>query len=461
MFRLDKFGDSTAVITPQEEYSYGILSEIAKYIGRSLKEGHLIFLLARNNIESLLGYVSAIDNGNPVLPLNADTDEIIIQNLIDLYQPRYIWKPSLLIKNNERVLAVFETYVLVETEFVSNMPLPDRLALLLSTSGSTGSPKLVRLTLTNILENAKSIIRYLNITDKERPVTSLPMYYSFGLSVINSHLLAGATILLTDYSYMQKEFWDFAKENQFTSISGVPYTFEILKKIKFWKMDLPSLKTITQAGGRMSDSLLEYFIKNSEERGIRFFTMYGQTEASARMSYLSPEFGLSKLGSIGKAIPGGSFTICDINGEKLPDKSIGELVYEGPNVSLGYAQSRQDLYLGDENHGILKTGDLGYRDEDGFFYITGRTKRFIKLFGNRISLDYVEEILRPILNEVACTGNDEQLMVFTTDKEIDSNEIINFLSSKLKLLRTVFIVRVIDSIPRSETGKIQYSRLET
>ena len=459
MFNLSSYNNQTAIITSDRDVTYKSLNDYCLQFQKHLSSNRLVFLLVHNNLESLVGYIACLNNNNPVLPLNSDVDIELLNNLTEIYQPYYIWKPSNQVLFHEEIIFSFENYALVKTGFHYNI-LPDNLALLLSTSGSTGSPKLVRLSKFNISSNAHSIIKYLGITKNERPITSLPLYYSFGLSVINSHLLVGATILLTDYSYIQKEFWDFAKENNFTSFSGVPYTFEILKKIKFWSMNLPSLKTITQAGGKLNNDLLKYFIENSEKHGIRFFVMYGQTEATARMSYLSPEVALLKLGSIGKAIPGGNLKIIDEGNRLTSPLEIGELVYEGPNVGLGYAESLKDLYKEDDNHGILYTGDLGYMDSEGFIYITGRKKRFLKLFGNRISLDYVEQILKSYLKEAVCSGNDKKLVIFTTDKDYDLNEIIDALSSKFKLLRTVFEIRTISEIPRSETGKIQYSKLD-
>ena len=138
---------------------------------------------------------------------------------------------------------------------------------------------------------------------------------------------------------------------------------------------------------------------------------------------------------------------------------VGELVYEGANVSLGYAECAEDLMKGDENHGVLHTGDLAYRDEDGFYFIAGRKKRFLKLFGNRISLDYVETLLKEKLRECVCVGDDSKLIIYTTDGCFDENEIIDFIVGRTKIVRTVFSVRHIDEIPRSESGKILYKEL--
>lgn len=461
MFDFSKFGSKLACITPYgEELSYGDLDSFVNRIKSNIHPHELVFCLCGNNIASLCGYVTFVNNNNATLLLDYNIAEESFKTLYSTYKPKYIWAPdSFDYFNNQKRLYSEYGYTLWEIEN-NNTQTSDNLSILLTTSGSTGSPKLVRLSKENLLSNANSIIQYLDIKQTDRPVTSLPMYYSFGLSIINSHLLVGATILLTDQSYIQRDFWQFAISNAFTSFSGVPYTFEILKKIKFWSLSMPSLKTITQAGGKLDDKLLLFFIENAKQRGVKFYLMYGQTEATARMSYLDPAYSISKLGSIGKEIPGGTFSLIDEDCNQIEESQVtGELVYKGKNVCLGYAVNKDDLLLPDLNNGVLHTGDLAYRDSEGFYYIVGRKKRFLKLFGNRISLDYIETLLSPLLKECVCVGNDSKLVVYTEDTEYDPVKIIDFLAERTKIIRTVFEVRHIDRIPRSATGKILYNEL--
>ena len=462
MFKLNEFRDNTACITPSgEQLSYGELQALTDRIKNNLKPQQLVFCICGNTIGSLAGYVSFVNNNDATLMLDAHLEKTAFQNLYDTYRPRYIWAPEGFdipdgteLKYSERGYQLWEISA-------NSTPVYEGLSVLLTTSGSTGSPKLVRLSKKNLESNARSIIEYLHITQDERPVTGLPMYYSFGLSIINSHLLAGATLLLTPASYVEREFWDFANANSFTSFSGVPYTFEIMKKLKLWKQPMPTLRTLTQAGGKLSNELLQFFMEKYEPQGVKFYLMYGQTEATARMSYLEPEYGLTKLGSIGKGIPGGTFSLADDDGRVIEAANeVGELVYEGANVSLGYAESAADLMKGDENNGVLHTGDLAYRDDDGFYFIAGRKKRFLKLFGNRISLDYVETLLKDKLKERVCVGDDSQLIIYTTDTVYDEEDIIDFIVARTKIVRTVFHVRHIDKIPRSESGKILYKELK-
>lgn len=461
MFELNLFKDNIACITPSgEQLSYGELQALSDRIKANIDSHELVFCLCGNTIGSLAGYVTFMNNDNATLLLDAHIEQSAFDTLYATYQPKYVWAPegfaapdcaTIVYEGSGYKLCLFEN---------NNTHVSDALALLLTTSGSTGSPKLVRLSKENVRSNALSIIEYLHITADERPVTSLPMYYSFGLSIINSHLLVGATILLTEASYVERDFWKFANENGFTSFSGVPYTFEIMKFMKLWKQPMPTLRTLTQAGGKLSNELLQFFVEKFQPQGVNFYLMYGQTEATARMSYLEPEFSISKLGSIGKGIPGGTFSLMDADGKVVEGSdTVGELVYTGANVSLGYAECAEDLMKGDENNGVLHTGDLAYRDQDGFYFIAGRKKRFLKLFGNRVSLDYVETLLKPMLTECVCVGNDSKLIVYTTSKDFDESAIIDFIVERTKILRTVFSIRHIDEIPRSETGKIQYKNL--
>lgn len=461
MFKLNDFKDNIACVTPGgERLTYGELQALSDRIQHELEPHQLVFCMCGNTIGSLAGYVAFVNNENATLMLDAHIEQTAFETLYETYKPRYVWAPEgFTPKRDANSLYAEQGYTLWKSEG-NETPVHEELSVLLTTSGSTGSPKLVRLSEKNLASNARSIIEYLHITADERPVTGLPMYYSFGLSIINSHLLAGATLLLTPASYVEREFWQFANENSFTSFSGVPYTFEIMKKLKLWKQPMPTLRSLTQAGGKLSNELLQFFMEKYDPQGVKFYLMYGQTEATARMSYLEPEFGRIKLGSIGKGIPGGMFSLADDDGHVIETANeVGELVYEGANVSLGYAECAADLMKGDENHGVLHTGDLAYRDADGFYFIAGRKKRFLKLFGNRISLDYVETLLKEKLMECVCVGDDSKLIIYTTDNDYDENAVIDAVVERTKILRNVFYVRHIDVIPRSESGKILYKEL--
>lgn len=460
MLELSK--SSIIAITENRKFAVDEYVRLREEMRKKITSRSLVFSFCSNTIGSLGGYLSFIENSVVPVMLDASIDNEMLMKLINTYEPNYFWCPdklSLHIQREVELILKFEGYVLLKNKVSKSIELNNNLALLLTTSGSTGSPKFVRLTYKNLEANAISIAKYLEISDTERPITSLPMHYSYGLSIVNSHLMKGATLLLTDRSIMEKEFWAFFRAQSATSIAGVPYTYQMLKRLRLQKMDLPSLRTLTQAGGKLSADLVGEYAEWASSTGRRFFVMYGQTEATARMSYLPSQRALEKSASIGIAIPGGEFYLIDTNNNNiLTPNTPGELLYRGDNVSMGYAEHSGDLAKGDENEGILRTGDIAQYDTDGFYYIVGRLKRFVKIFGNRISLDQVEQLARELTPDCACTGIDECLIVHITDSSI-SDEMRSFISRKTGLHQSAIMVNVVSEIPQNNYGKIQYSHL--
>lgn len=432
LFELNRSG--LAVITDDgREVSYAELKRMTEAWAAAIPTRSLVFLLVENKLESLVSYVACLNYGIVPLMLAANIDPDLLATLEATYTPYAIFKNGELVKKSGR-----------ESKLHSD------LALLLTTSGSTGSPKLVRQSYKNIAANTKSIVEYLKLDATERPITTLPMNYTYGLSIINSHLAAGATILMTDKTIVQREFWNFFTSAGATSFGGVPYTYEMLDKFMFFRRKLPTLRTMTQAGGKILPELHKKFAEYAAKEGKNFVVMYGQCEATARMSYLPPERALDKIGSMGIAIPGGRFELVD-----------GELVYFGDNVTLGYAESAADLEKGDERGGKLVTGDMARVDEDGFYFIVGRKKRFLKIFGNRVNLDETERMIKGSFLglDCACAGSDDHMKIFVTDAaKVD--DIRNFVSEKTHLNLSAFEVVVIDAIPKNASGKTLYSDLK-
>ena len=356
----------------------------------------LVAVECSNNKASILAYLGAVRNGFPVLLVDAQLQASWRDRLYDRFAVSAIWGGE----------GAWQ-------RLPHDPPAVHRdLALLLSTSGSTGSPKLVKLTLGNLQSNAESIAAFLGIDARERPITTLPMHYSYGLSVLNSHLAAGASILLNAEPVTSKGFWDAFRAQGATSLAGVPATYGMLKQLRFERMSLPSLRTMTQAGGQLEPELARHFADLAASRGQRFFVMYGQTEATARMSFVPPERLSAKPGSIGIAIPGGAFDLVDEGMRPIAGaNTVGQLRYTGANVMMGYAEQASDLAAPDVQGGSLLTGDLALRDEEGYYFLRGRLKRFIKVFGNRIGLDEVEWQLRDMGFDVAVTGRDDLLLI--------------------------------------------------
>lgn len=465
MFDLNKYSRNIAVITDKGEWlSYNDLIAVTDAFAKAVPQKGLLFCLCENRIGSLVGYVACMEHHIPIVLLDGSKDISVLQNLVAIYQPEYIWA------DNEKANEIggdsiykYSSYSLQEMSYeekVEKTEITPELALCLTTSGSTGSPKFVRLSAKNVLANAESIAEYLEIDETEKTITTLPSYYSYGVSVINSHLLKGATILLTEGTVVQREFWNFMKEQKATSIAGVPYTYEMLKLLRFFRMDLPYLKTMTQAGGKLNKDLAKEYIEWAQSKGKRFFVMYGQTEATARMSYLPFEHALDKYASIGIAIPGGKFSLIDTSGNVIEKPDVdGELIYEGPNVSLGYAECRADLAKSDENHGVLHTGDVARRDADGYYYITGRMKRFVKVWGNRCNLDATEQLVKAITTGCACAGVDDKITVFVTEDGLE-DKIKSYLVEKTGLNTRAFAVKVVDTIPTLPSGKLDYQTMQ-
>ncbi len=464
IWNLNIFKDKTALIDENGcSLTYGNLKAETEVLSKKIGHRCLAFILCRNEIGSVLGYTAFINNGIVPVMVSSCLEEQLLKNLLKTYSPEYLWVPKNQANQFSEMSLIYETYgyYLLRSGNEVQYPLHNELGLLITTSGSTGSPKLVRQSYTNVLDNARSIAEYLRLDDTERPITTLPMNYVYGLSIINSHFLVGATILLTDKGLMQKEFWNFFRESEATSFGGVPYTYEMLDKLRFYRMKLPSLRTMTQAGGKITPELHEKFAAYAAEQHKQFVVMYGAAEATSRMGYLPPEKAVEKKGSMGIPIPGGKFTIIDEEGKTITEPWItGELVYEGRNATLGYAECGADLIKGDERHGRLETGDMAQFDSDGYYYIVGRKKRFLKIYGNRVNLDEIDRLIKAEFEiEVASTGVDDHMYIFVTSDNY-AESVRNFVIGKTKLNPSAFKTVVIDEIPKNESGKTLYKELK-
>ncbi len=463
IWNLEHHKDKTALIDEfGGQMTYDVLNSESSVLAERIGHRCLVFSLCRNEIGSVLGYTSFVNNGIVPVMVNSHLEEMLLNNLLNTYKPEYLWVPKDQIEQFSDMSVEYEAYnySLLKTCYKIQYPLYEELGLLITTSGSTGSPKLVRQSYTNLFNNAQSISEYLKLDETERPITTLPMNYVYGLSIINSHFLVGATLLLTDKGLMQKEFWEFFKDAEATSFGGVPYTYEMLDKLRFYRMKLPSLRTMTQAGGKITPELHEKFAAYAVENGKKFVVMYGAAEATSRMGYLPPEMALKKKGSMGIPIPGGKFSLIGADGKEVTDPyTTGELVYEGKNVTLGYAEIGEDLSLGDERHGVLETGDMAQFDDEGYYYIVGRKKRFLKIYGNRVNLDEIDRLIKGEFEiEVASSGIDDHMYIFVTDSE-KAESVREFVIAKTKLNPVAFKVFTIDEIPKNDSGKTLYKEL--
>lgn len=464
MWNFKEYGNNPAIIAENgETVTYSELAELGEQVASAAGKRCLVFSLCTNTAGSVIGYTAFMNHRIVPVLLNAHLERELLRQLIEIYKPVFLWVPE----ENWTEFPEYETrlsiygYELLATGFEEEYELHPELGLLLTTSGSTGSPKFVRQSYRNVSENAKSIVEYLELDELERPISTLPMNYTYGLSIINSHLMVGAVLLMTDKTLMQKEFWSFFKAQEATSFGGVPYTYEMLDKLRFFRMQLPSLRYTTQAGGKLTPELHKKFAEHAQENHRKFIVMYGQCEATARMGYLPAEYSLKKVGSMGIAIPGGKLSVIDVNGAEITEPRVtGELVYEGPNVTMGYAECGADLIKGDERGGRLETGDMAQVDEDGFYYIVGRKKRFLKIYGNRVNLDELDRMVKERFDymDLASTGVDDHLYVFITREEL-LDEVKNYIIEKTGFNHVAINVIKIDEIPKNDSGKVLYKEL--
>ncbi len=421
----------------------------------------LVFCLCQNCAASLAGYIALENNKQVPLLLGAGMDEGLRKNLELLYEPSYYWAPEEKMQElgGEKIYEAYG-YVLLKTGYEA-YPLNEELSLLLTTSGSTGSPKLVRHKYGNLEANAANVAKVFSWRpDEEVGICDLPMNYTMGLNVINSHLVIGASVLMVKANLMDPDFWEFIKVNGGTDFCGVPFSYEIMRRIGVNKMELPKLHTLAEGGGKLTDKMFKWIANYAKENGKRFCATFGTSETSARIAFLNPELALEKIGSIGKSIPNGELFLLD---EAVSEEGFvtGELAYRGPNVTMGYALNKEDLLKGDEFCGEYHTGDIAKRDADGFYTIIGRKGRFLKIFGLRVSLDETERILKTQYPNVdfCCTGDDKRMNIFMTDEGI-KDEIIPFISGKTNLHNSAFKAFAIDEIPRNDYGKVRFAELE-
>ncbi|MCP3820627.1 AMP-binding protein [Streptomyces sp. A3M-1-3] len=441
-------GDRTALITADGTVSYRELAARVDVTARRLgRERRLVLLVGANTVEALVVHLAALAAGHPVLLVPGDHPEAV-QSLVDAYDPDVVARPE----GGE--------WVLDERRAVSAHALHPDLALLLSTSGSTGSPKLVRLSHENLQANAESIAEYLGIRDTDRAATTLPLHYCYGLSVVHSHLLRGAGVILTDLSVADSCFWELFRAGRGSTFAGVPYTFDLLDRVGFAGMELPHLRYVTQAGGRLAPDRVAHYAALGRTGGWDLFVMYGQTEATARMAYLPPDLAETRPEAAGVAIPGGSFRLSPL--PEWPGEDTGELVYAGPNVMLGYAESPADLRLG-RTVEELHTGDIARRGADGLYELVGRRSRFAKILGLRIDPQRVEAMLEKQGITCCCTSDDDALVVAVavdaaaaaTDG-IDIAHIRRLVTGECGLPAHAVRVCVLPELPRLATGKPDY-----
>jgi acyl-CoA synthetase (AMP-forming)/AMP-acid ligase II len=412
----------------------------------------LVFIYSDNLIGSVEVLLNFLNSRFTIVLLSAQLHPSFKQNLEELYTPYYIYDPGRVAVLGYTATTAAASIKLFKRKNPANYLIHSNIKMLLSTSGTTGSPKFVKLSNENLVQNALSILDYMPIKNDDVVPLNVPVVFVYGLSIFTTNCMSAGIILCTNNDVLQSAFWTDFTKYKCSTIGGVPYVYEMLYRIGFFKKDQPSLRYMTQTGGILNQALRNEIVKYCTAYNKQFFAQYGQTEAAGRMAYLPQEDLLTKAASIGKPIKNGRFDI---------DTDTSELIYYGPNVFGGYATCAADLSTWHSTN-KLYTGDVARMDEDGHYYITGRIKRIIKLVGTRLNLDEVELILKNALGgqTVVCTGiNDKYLLVSYVNDQLEDATIKKILMDKLHIHPTSVQVKHIAAMPLTPNGKIDYSTI--
>lgn len=444
--------ESSAFLTsPTESISYGAFSREVYEFSEGL-ERHVGVIYARNSPAAVIAYFGFLHAGVVPVFLDAELQGDQLTRIIAHYRPRFLFGDSDLRVPGYQVTKTLRGHSLSESSDIDHLEINPDLAMLQLTSGSTGSPKAVRLSFRNIRSVSDSIGRYMRVDSNRVFYAHLPFHYVYGLSIVHLAATHGASLFFPESSFVQRDFWDQGKQFGVTDFSGVPFHYEALDRLRLGSETYGFLKCATQAGGKLGGELVRKFFGLFMTAGVEFFVMYGQAEASPRMSYLGPVAEETRFDSVGKPIDIGSFEIAETG------DGAGEVLYRGENVALGYAASSDDLSRGDDFGGIVSTGDVGYLDDRGDLYLRGRAKRMIKVVGESVYLDEVEALLKEKFGGVAVVGKEDELVVAVPSGISLSKEGVN---KAIPWLRSRHLsLKQVQEIPIAASGKVDYPELD-
>lgn len=429
--------------------TYGDLSELCSVVANKISERSLVLMFADRQIDTISHYYAFQSCNHVVMLLNPDSPDDVANKYIELYRPSYIWgKRSSKALNGVEVLST-PSHRLVQTSY-QKAYLSDDLALLLTTSGSTGNPKTVRLSKSNLACNAEAFVDAISLREGDRGVISLPIFYTYGLAICHMHFFVGATLLSSEKKVYEVEFQEFISRERVSDLHGVPYIYECLDRSGFFDCPPASLRIMTMGGSKADPTLHAKLNRLTREKGIGFFAMYGQTEGTTILTKVPTGQDQNEQGCIGVPALGMSAFL---------DNETSELCFKGSSVCLGYAESWSDLGLGDTNRGLLRTGDTARIDDQGRIYLTGRLRRFIKIKGVRINLDDIEIYLEEHLGlHNICVGNDDSLSCCIVNCN-HLNQVADQISNRFKISKRMIAVHSISGIPHNTQGKVDYSQL--
>jgi acyl-CoA synthetase (AMP-forming)/AMP-acid ligase II len=421
-----------ALLAVRGEHRYGDLQRLANAIARhlitiGLEKGDRVILLSDNSFFWVVSYLGILKAGLICVPLPTAMSAANLGYILETTEPRLVFVQAQIVQRLSSVFGAIPILTDAQVLSLSNVSLrrrpdgaPDQscfpavhsddLAALMFTSGSTGRPRGVMVSHANIMANTDSIIKYLNLTELDRMMAVLPFHYCFGTSLLHTHLRVGGSLVIGSNFVYPEVVLQRLRDTACTGFAGVPSHFQLLLRAStLRKRQFPQLRYVQQAGGHLAPTYVRELKESLPE--TRIFVMYGQTEATSRLSYLPPELLEKKLGSIGKAIPGVTLRVLNECGLEVSPGEVGEIVGEGENVALGYWRDPGESATTFRD-GKLYTGDLATTDEEGFIYVVDRAKDFLKCGGKRVSCREVEERLLELddLVEVAVVGTPDDIL---------------------------------------------------
>jgi len=455
MFWLDRTSDAdqrTFIIYGDQQYSFHAVFELSDALFSGTSKGSVAVIESSRDLGTVCAYIGALRHGVVPLLIDAETNKEAILSIANSYQAELIVSADGIVPEGYTLSdSKLDKYIYSRAN-KSSIDIHEQLCLLLPTSGSTGEAKCVRTSCDNLVQAVQSIVRYLHMDTNRVSISSLQLHYTYGLSVLNCALESRSRFVLCDHSWLEREFWASVEKNAVTDLSGVPFMFQTLRRIRLSDNVLNNLKCVNQAGGKLDPVLTEYFFDYFTQHNVEYFTMYGATEASPRISYVPVHKAKEKLGTVGIALDIGTLSTDAADGV-----SEGELIYRGPNVCLGYGYTRADLALGDNNNQTLKTGDVGFIDAEGYATIVGRKKRLIKVFGTSVNLDTVESIVHSMTGHSAVIGVDDKVLVLITDG--DPKDIKKKIFGKVTFSNSGLNVLKVPEIYLNSSGKPDYPRM--
>lgn len=474
--------EKTAVIDKNKMISYKKIYQGINYIVNLLQKGNYskkdsVLVISDNSAFFIKAYFGIIKNGSICVPINpaiSENDIIYIVSILKIKlifcQETYRSKIEKLV-SKDIVIYSEENLGRIENEpiFSNSISIKEDTALIMFTSGSTSKPKGVMITHYNLMYNTDSIIKYMDLTERDRVEVVLPFYYCYGTSLLNTHFRCGGSVVINNRFMFPQTVIEDMNKYSCTGFAGVPSTYQILLRITNIKdSKFPSLRYVTQAGGRLPEVFILELCEAFE--GAEIYIMYGQTEATARLSYLPPLQLKNKLGSIGKGIPGTELMILDKHGQPTRVGEVGEIVAKGGNIMKGYFNDEEETKKVIKN-GFLYTGDLAFKDEDGYIFVVSREKNIIKCGGNRISPKEIENTICSIQQVVECTvigveddilGEAVKAFVVLKDKNegIDSKYIFDYCSGRLPRYKVPKYIKFLSSLPKNSSGKVLLRNLK-